>query len=219
MITSSFLKQSFDDLDIMVGDCNIVSSNSAGNLGVILITGMKLDYHSSNVGKSTYFHLRNIGSIRNIIYNDACTQLIHYLVTVRLDYCNYVLYGLPNNSLYHLQKIQNTAAKIVALLPIFSHISTTLFDLYWLPIRYRITFKMCILIYQAYHGTAPSYLCDFIVPYVNTRSRRSNDKCLIINLCKPRLKFYGERCIKYAGPQEWNNLLIHIRKNSSISIF
>ena len=35
IITSSFLKQSFDDLNIMVGDSNIVSSISARNLGVI----------------------------------------------------------------------------------------------------------------------------------------------------------------------------------------
>ena len=35
IITSSFLKQSFDDLYIMVGDSKIVSSNSARNLGII----------------------------------------------------------------------------------------------------------------------------------------------------------------------------------------
>ena len=90
-----------------------------------------------------------------------------------------------------------------------------LFDLHWLPIRYRITFKMCIL---AYHRTAPSYLCDLIVPYVNTRALRSNDKCLM-EPCKPRLRSHGERCFKYAGPQEWNKLPIHIRKGSSLSIF
>ena len=105
IITSSFLKQSFDDLNIMVGDGNIVSSNSARNLGVIFDKCMKLDYHISSVCKSTYFHLRNIGGIRNILSNDACAQLIHSLVTVRLYYCNSILYGLPDNSLYRLQKI------------------------------------------------------------------------------------------------------------------
>ena len=35
IITSSFLKKSFDDLNIMVGGSNIVSSNSARNLVVI----------------------------------------------------------------------------------------------------------------------------------------------------------------------------------------
>ena len=90
---------SFDDLNIMVGDSNIFSSNSARNLGVIFDKCMKLDYHISSICKSTYFHLRNIGSI---LSNDACAQLIHSLVTVRLDYCNSILQGLTDNSLYRL---------------------------------------------------------------------------------------------------------------------
>ena len=77
MITSSFLNQSFDDLNIMVGDSNIVSSNSAPNLGVIFDKCIKLDYYISSVCKSIYFHLRNIGGIRSILSNDVCVQLIH----------------------------------------------------------------------------------------------------------------------------------------------
>ena len=91
--------------------------------GMIFDKCMKLDYHISSVCKSTYFHLRNIGGIRNILSN---AQLIHSLVTVRLDYCNSILYGFHDNSLYRLQKIQNTAARILARLPRFSHISATL---------------------------------------------------------------------------------------------
>ena len=64
----------------MVGDSNIVSSSSARNLRVIFDKCMKVDYHISSVRKLTYFHLRNIGSI---LSNDACAQLIHFLVTVR----------------------------------------------------------------------------------------------------------------------------------------
>ena len=91
---------------------------------------MKLDYHISSVCKSTYFHLR---SIRSILSNDACAQLIRSLVTIRLDYCNCMVCLI--NSLYHSHKIQNTLARLAR----FSHISTTLFDLHWLPIKYRIT--------------------------------------------------------------------------------
>ena len=98
---------------------------------------MKLDYHISSVCKSTYFHLCNIGGI---LSNDACAQLIHSLVTVRLNYCNSILYGLPDNSLYRLQKIQNTAAKNLARVPRFSHISATLFDLHQLESRLKCVF-------------------------------------------------------------------------------
>ena len=52
----------------MVCNINIVSTNSACNLGVIFDKCMKLDYHISSVCKSTYFHLRNISSI---IYTDV----------------------------------------------------------------------------------------------------------------------------------------------------
>ena len=67
---------------------------------------MKLDYHISSVCKSTYIHLCNIGSIRIILSNDTCAQLIHSLVTVRPDYCNSILYGLPDNSMYRLRKFK-----------------------------------------------------------------------------------------------------------------
>ena len=63
----------------MVGDSSIVSSNSARNLGVIFDKCIKLYYHISSACKSTSFHLRNIGSIRSILSNDACAQLIYLL--------------------------------------------------------------------------------------------------------------------------------------------
>ena len=53
-------------------------------------------------------------------------------------------------------------------------------DLHWLPVHQRVTFKILILTYQAYHGTAPQYLCELIVPYVNTCNLRSNNKLLIV---------------------------------------
>ena len=127
-------------------------------------------HHNSSICKSNYFHMRNIGSIRSILSNDTCAQFIHYLFTVRLDYCNSILYIVCLITVCIVYRTFTTLLyRILARLPRFSHISATLFDLQWLPIRYKITFKLCILTYQAYHRTAPSYLCDLIVPYVNTR--------------------------------------------------
>ena len=96
----------------VLGPMYLYATDRFNNLEVIFDKCIKLDYHISSVCKSTYFNLRNIGSIRSILSNDACAQLIHSLVTVRLDYCNSILHGLPNNSLYRLHKIQNTAARI-----------------------------------------------------------------------------------------------------------
>jgi len=45
------------------------------------------------------------------------------------------------------------------------HVTPLLRDkLYWLRARERITFKLCLLVYKAINGLAPSYLQDLCVP-------------------------------------------------------
>ena len=51
----------------------------------------------------THFHLRGIGRIRNLLTFDATAQLIHALITSHLDFCNSILYNLPNKQIERLQ--------------------------------------------------------------------------------------------------------------------
>ena len=219
VLTSSFLMQHFNDLNITVGNSRIAPSPSARNLGVIFDNHMCLDKQINSIRKSAFFHLRNIGSIRNMLTDDACSQLIHSLVTVRIDYCNSLLYGIPDSTLFRVQSVLNTAARILKKIWV-PHITDILKDLHWLPIRQRITFKILLLTYQAYHNTAPDYLCELITPYCSARNLRSKDMMLVLP-CHPgpRLKTYGERCFQFAGPKEWNYLPLLIRESPSIYIF
>ena len=107
-------------------------------------------------------------------------QLVHAFVTGRIDYCNSLLYGLPAKQLDKIQRVQNTAARIIFRLPKFCHISPTLFSLHWLPVRYRIDFKICLLTFKAIHGFAPSYLCELITVKESQRySLRSSSELLL----------------------------------------
>ena len=101
-----------------------------------------------------------------MLSDDACSRLIHAFVTVRIDNSNSLLYGLPKYNLDRLQKILNTAARILRRVPKFPHIFETLMDPHWLPVHQRVTFKILILTYQVYYETAPQYLFDLIVPYI-----------------------------------------------------
>ena len=76
------------------------------NLGVIFDNYLSLDAHISNICRSTHFHLRNIGQIRTLLTFHATAQLIHALITTRLDFCNSIFYNLPNNKIERLQRIQ-----------------------------------------------------------------------------------------------------------------
>ena len=61
-----------------------------------------------------------------MLTDNACSQLIHALVTVRIDYCNSLLYGFPDCSLSRLQRILKTASRILCKIPKFDHITKTL---------------------------------------------------------------------------------------------
>ena len=45
---------------------------------------------------------------------------------------------------------------------------------------------MYLLTYQAYHDTAPAYLCELITPYCSARSLRSN-AMMLVRPCHPGL--------------------------------
>ena len=104
----------------------------------------------SGVCRSTHFHLRNIGRIRSLLSYEATAQLLHALITTRIDYCNSLLYNLPKCSIARLQKIQNQAAQILTRTPRCDHISIiteVLINLHWLKVEQRIIYKILIMYY------------------------------------------------------------------------
>ena len=119
-------------LSVSVGDSVIAQSSKVRDIGVISDQFLNFDDYISGVCRSTHFHLRNIGRIRHLLSYDACAQLIHALISIRLDYCNSLLYNLPKGSIERLQKIQNQAARILTKTPRRDHISEVLVSLHWL---------------------------------------------------------------------------------------
>ena len=82
---------------------------------------------------------------------------VHAFVCSRIDYCNSQLLGLPKTRLSPLQTVLNAAARLVARLPRYSHISYYIKEhLHWLPISTRIEYKVLLIVLKAQmggHGT------------------------------------------------------------------
>ena len=124
-----------------------------------IIFRSRLLKYISGICKSTHFHLRGIGRIRNFLTFNATAQLIHALITSRLDFCNSILYNLPNKQIERLQRIQNQAARMLKHIPRHNHITPVLSELHWLRIYDRIIIKILLLTHKV-NNTAPEYLCD-----------------------------------------------------------
>ena len=122
---SPLLKTDLSGVSISVGDSQISSSPKVRDLGVIFDNCLSLDVHINNICRSTHFYLRNIGRIRTLLTFHATVQLIHALITTRLDFCNSILYNHPNNKIDRLQRIQNQAARMLTRSPRRNHITKT----------------------------------------------------------------------------------------------
>ena len=80
-----------------------------------------------------------------MLTDETASQLMHAFITSRIDYCNSILYGMPDTILSDLQRIQNTAARILTKCRDRNYSSINLLKkIYWLPARQRITHKKCI---------------------------------------------------------------------------
>ena len=63
--------------------------------------------------QAAYFQLHNIAKIRHCLTIAACKTIVHGLVTSKLDYGNAVLFGINGRLLEKLQRVQNTAARVI----------------------------------------------------------------------------------------------------------
>ncbi len=147
-----FAPRTSDDLtnlSIGVGDSIIFPVTCVRNLGVSMDRGLTIESHITSVTKVCFAQLRCIGQVRRCLNQDTTRSFVQGLVTSRLDYCNAFLYGLPANHLKRLQHVQNSAARIVSRTGRRDHITPVLISLHWLPVKFRIEYKILLYVFKA----------------------------------------------------------------------
>ena len=82
------------------------------------------------------------------------------------DYCNSLLAGVSDQLIGQLQSVLRTAARLVLQKKKYDHISGDIRNkLHWLPIRQRISFKLCSLVFRCLHGESPPYLTECFLSF------------------------------------------------------
>ena len=142
----------------------------------------------------------------------------HAFVTSKLDYCNSLLFGLPQNSLFRLKKVQNTAVRIIKRCRIQDNITPHLKSLHWLPVPLRIEFKISLLTFKAINGLAPTYLYDLLKFKKTSKSLRSETN-QELDIPRTRTTSYGDRAFSVCAPELWNSLPDEIRFETKLSVF
>ena len=218
LVKSRYLRKHLSLPNIQIGTSIVEPTLAARNIGVVFDHHLQFDSQITAACRSIYFHLRNIARIRKYLNVAAIASLVHALITSRLDYCNALYCGLPDKLIQKLQKAQNAAARLVAGSRKTSHITPVLYQLHWLPVQYRIQYKILLLTFKALHGSAPEYIRALIRPKVSTRVLRSSNH-MLLEVPPTRLKTYGDRTFSKCAPVFWNSLPSDMRQISCLETF
>ena len=126
---------------IKVGKVNIAPHSPVKNLGVWFDSNLSMVDHITKTYSAAFYYLYNIRRIRKYLTKEYKKTLIHAFIFSRLDYCNSLLFGVPECHLHKLQRVQNTVAHLIFQESRFCHIISLLKSLHWLLVKYRIVFK------------------------------------------------------------------------------
>ena len=102
--------------DLEVVDMNgmeVTRSECICYLGAWLDQYMSLKCHITKKHTNAMLSFQQIELIQKYLTKVAATTLVLGLVISHLDYCNSILYGLPDCDINKFQQIQNISAKLV----------------------------------------------------------------------------------------------------------
>ena len=214
------IEAEFGALDL--GDLQLYPSRSVKNLGITFDSGLNFKHHINGVVKTCNYHIRNLYAVRKYLNKDTLIGLVHSLILSHVDYCNSLFLGLPNYLLKKIQTILNKCARLIFSLPPGTPTTHYLIELHWLPVKARIEFKVCLLVYKAMMFKQPKYIVDMISrPETETQmSLRSSDDSY--RLYEPRAvneRAFAERSFAYVAPRLYNKLPIRVKEQSTLASF
>src|SRR6218665_3236649 len=175
---------------------------SVRDLGVTLDNTLSFSADISNLSRSSVYHLRHLRAVRRSVSMPFSVPGLIIVTPSSLAY------------LTPLQSVLNAAARLIARIPRVSHISTFMTEqLHWLPLSAWIHFKIIFLVYNAFLGLAPSYLCKLIMRPLSAISDRPLRSLVRNDLLVPRSRTStSQQCaFASAGPLLWNCLPVKTR--------
>src|SRR6218665_474628 len=136
-------------------------STTVRDLGVLLESDLSMRHHVAWTVGCCFRQLRLIRSCIKSMPPGVAKAAVAAFVTSMVDRYNSLLAGPPACLLDGLQSVLNAAARLICNRRKHDHVTPLLRDvLHWLPVPFRIEYKLCLLVFQSLHGAAPEYLRD-----------------------------------------------------------
>ena len=137
------------EFTLCVGYTAILHSSEVRNLGGWFDNQLEMVTQINQTCKAAFFQLFNTRRIRKFLNSDTVQTLANAFQQVDLaTVIVFYLDCLILNCKLKLQRVQNTAVRLISNINKFDHITSTLVKLHWLPVRYRINIKILLITFN-----------------------------------------------------------------------
>ena len=185
-------------------------------ISVIFDSSLNFRKHISQTCRACFYHIHDLRRIRKSLSLDLAKQIAVALVSSKLDYCNSLSSQYARKYIARLQRVQNCLARVVTKAPRFSRSVPILKHLHWLPVKFRLRFKICAITFRTLKDNQPAYLADLLVRLKCSKYLRST---ISHRFVVPHIKTKtGSRAPSISGPALWNAMPVSIRNAKTMPI-
>ena len=113
----------------------------------------------------------NLRAVEKSLPYDSKVILVTNLIFATLDFCNGLLICSPGYVILKLQRVLNKAVRFIFGIRRRDHITSYLYKLHILPVKYRIKFKVSLMAYKIVNKMAPKYLTEKVKLFTPTTNK------------------------------------------------
>ena len=118
-----------------------------------------------------------------------------------------MLSGLPSTKPDPLREFSMPQSVSSLVLCPRNYVTEQMKKVHWLPTRYRINFKLCLMMHAAVTSGCPQYIRDIVLPLSTLPGRIRFRAAAHCQFDIPRTRtVFGERAFTVAGSRKWNSL-------------
>ena len=196
--------------------------SKAKNLGFYFDHTMSLNDQITATQKVCNINLRNLRRIAFTLPHSLKVQLVHSCILFFLDNYNCTYGALSCLNVQKLQTIQNDAVRFIFNIKgkdKWKSITPYLKRLNFLPVKFRIQYKIALMVFKCINNIAPDYLSSIIkFRSPNRYSMRMDNDFYLLEIVPSETK-RAKGAFSYQGPRVWNKLPYSIRLLNELSKF
>ena len=206
------------DPSIRINGVGIERVSHSKLLGVTIDQSLAWAEHAAQIIKKVHAGLKALRRVRDFVDTPSLIMIYKALLEPYFTYCSPVWDSLGAGLSQKLQKLQNSAARIITRSDSIVRSATLLNQLNWQNLSEKRIGSKATLMYKVLNGLAPDYLREKLSYVCQRHEHKLRNADINLILPRPNTE-YGEKTFSYSGAALWNSIPGDIRKAQTLRLF